>query len=1138
MVNRVWVLTVRKLRVGVGDGAGAMAAARYLLGVGDSPGAFAAGAGGEVSPSAMWLGSQEALSRLGLVRGGEVSGDGLASVLQGRHAADGSQVRRPGSVVAVRGGERLLDEEGLPYRELVVNSFDVTFSVPKSVSVLWSQADAVLRAEIERAVLAGADAAVGHVVGTRLVIGGKEAGSGFAGAAALHVVARTARGEVVPAPQLHVHVELVGVTDAGGRLRTPHAAALYKNSAMREGGAVGRAVLARELVGLGFGVRMGTGRGERYFEVDGVPAGLCERLSGRTRDVKAWVQRRESEVGGRLSGRAAARGAVATRQRKEELSAVVVQESWDRNAQEFGFGREAIARLRGAGRDSERPERAGGREAAGGEREPGRDVEALRAELSAAVLGRLWQEGPVVSLGAVRSMAFELAPVGLSLGEVSGVLAGLEANGELVAVDGWRVTSREIRSLERYVARVAVDAAQRPGRGLSKTAVRSGVGAAEADLGGSRLDPEQRDAVEMLTGGGGWACLTGRAGTGKGPVLQAVAHAYREQGWRVIACALDGATTQRLGHQVGAQALTIAQLLHRVESGRLVVGERTLLLVDEASKVGLAHWGELARLVEGDGARLLAVGDVGQIGAIESPGMLDVMLQAKEVPTARLEEVRRHRDPADRSRPHPWLVDYQTELYAGDATKAIDRLRREGAIAMHDSREQAMVALVSRWEDRRSEHGIAAKDAVLIVYGSNDDVDQVNALAQQRRLAASEVWGEGVQAPDRHYRLFAGDVVMLRDGAYQPQPGIGVGRVENGTAGVIEYVDRLADRVVVAFDHPTGTVQRVDVDLARLRNGPPRGPQLRLAYAGHPFPMQGATFDYVGSLWGHWSQRKEETYSGDTRARLWLDVHADRQSLGTQGNDNDRYERLAERLKRPWHRLASITYDETPETEIAGPVREPVPPPVLPAHRDLHRTLLLAGPDPLERIQQLLGPTRTQPIHEHAVALTPEISLLDDDQLLAIAKEGHQAIDELDRDTVRQVLRLERDLALLATQIDQDRRHATQLQAAVDELPRTAHQQRHDLTQAAQTAHHNAQADQHALQRLDDQDQQLQANPNHPDTWTQAHTQILAQATAAQDQLKHRHPTTPQLAAEPAQGHDQAIDEAVKAPGEHEPQLR
>jgi hypothetical protein len=91
--------------------------------------------------------------------------------------------------------------------------------------------------------------------------------------------------------------------------------------------------------------------------------------------------------------------------------------------------------------------------------------------------------------------------------------------GELLTLERGRVTSREIRQLERHVIDVAVRAAGQTSEGaaVGQAERAAGLQAAEAALReGKHLDPEQREAFELLTSSSGWVCLTGRAGTGKG----------------------------------------------------------------------------------------------------------------------------------------------------------------------------------------------------------------------------------------------------------------------------------------------------------------------------------------------------------------------------------------------------------------------------------------------------------------------------------------------------------------------------------------------------------------------------------------------------------------------------------------------
>ena len=60
------------------------------------------------------------------------------------------------------------------------------------------------------------------------------------------------------------------------------------------------------------------------------------------------------------------------------------------------------------------------------------------------------------------------------------------------------------------------------------------------------LTPEQREALETITGPGGISQLVGRAGTGKGVVISAAARAWQLEGYEVIGTAVAGATAQRL----------------------------------------------------------------------------------------------------------------------------------------------------------------------------------------------------------------------------------------------------------------------------------------------------------------------------------------------------------------------------------------------------------------------------------------------------------------------------------------------------------------------------------------------------------------------------------------------------------------
>ncbi|MGA2928451.1 MAG: MobF family relaxase, partial [Solirubrobacteraceae bacterium] len=938
------VLTLSKIVVEVGNHADAARAADYPLDLAASPQVFARGdyylesdplaRAPERQASSLWLGSEDALAHYGLSRGAAIDREQMITVLQGQHVQTGEQLRQPGLLkreARDEHGQVRVDEDGRPVQEKVtgVAHVDMTLSVPKSVSVLWAMSDEPDRQAIERLVQGAAERTVQYMARTKAVVHRRdgngtrvrEAAAGAAVASSLHVTARRAKDDRTPAPQLHVHNLIVGVTRTDGRLVAADSWEWFRHDAALEGGALFRVQVADALVQAGWAVRSGTGDRGRYFEVDAVPDALCEAMSPRSREVAHARAQVERELGVRLQGGALAVLAKDTRQAKQhDLDPHELRSRWDAVGQEHGFGPGAGSALR----------RPGGRQA---------DVEQRMGEAKRVVLEQLREQGPTVSLARARALVFEAAAGRLSADEASRLLARMECSkgGELLTLAGGRVTSREIRQLEQHVMRIAVRAAGRevqaePAVGPSER--EAGLAVAEAALGdGKRLDREQRDAFELLVSDAGWACLTGRAGTGKGPTLHAAAEAYRAAGWRVLACAMDGATARRMAEQLGgkAPALTIEQLKVRAEMGAIKVDERTVIFVDEASKLDTGHWGELAKAAERHGASVRIVGHDGQHEAIRLPGLFSEMLADERIPTVELRQIRRHRDPKDPSRVHPWLRDYQIAVDQGRGVDAVAILQEHEALVLHDTRAQAMGGIVDEWD--RWRHAYQPAESALIVHGPNSDVDLVNELAQRKRLEHGELGERSVRAVDRDYLLRPGDVVAIRNAAYtfdaqpgRPRPK----RIENGQTAIVDSVDADRDTLTLLLREPGAEPRLVDIDQARLRADHAAGERVaavRLHYAMHSFPAQGATVQGTATLAGHWSQAKRETYVGDTRAVYRHSVHVAREDLGVDGTDEDRVLRYAQRIAENRQRHASIRsiLDPTLQLAVTLPDQQPLP---------------------------------------------------------------------------------------------------------------------------------------------------------------------------------------------------------------------
>jgi conjugative relaxase-like TrwC/TraI family protein len=192
---------------------------------------------------------------------------------------------------------RLVAEELAKGTPQAVTGFDLTFSAPKSVSVLFALGDRETREAVRAAHEAAWREAFAHfereVAATRLGAGGvaQVEVRGVTGAAFEHFASRA--GD----PQLHTHVATsVMVQTRDGRWRRLDSRALYRASATLREVYTGRlfATLA-EGRGLGMTHRR-SGRSERLVpEVEGVPQELIWAFSGRAVAIRSALERLVSD---------------------------------------------------------------------------------------------------------------------------------------------------------------------------------------------------------------------------------------------------------------------------------------------------------------------------------------------------------------------------------------------------------------------------------------------------------------------------------------------------------------------------------------------------------------------------------------------------------------------------------------------------------------------------------------------------------------------------------------------------------------------------------------------------------------------------------------------------------------------------
>jgi len=840
--------------IGAGRGAGY---AQYLEGKTIAPeqGDYYLTPDGELTEApGQWLSDPETLERLGIDGSAPVDGRQFVALMEGRDPGTGRWLR-PAGADGNRGG-----------------GIDVTFSAPKSVSVVWALGDPWQREQIEAAHARAVDRSVRYlkervpVVRRRydgLVV--EEHAKDVIATAYRHTTARGVTGAEAPDPQLHSHVVITGAVREDDRIVAVGSRAVFRGA--REVGAFYRSALAQELAEQGYAIEQGTGKDGKYFEIAGVPRALLEDFSGRHKEVARAAERFRAK-----HGRAPERGelrnlALENRRAKELSTRGDLQRVWSNTGDRHGFGADQAVHLVNFSAPSPREEPLEDRiEARLTEHTAMFEAKLLRAVALEQSAGEL---GPEAAVDAAKAMVSER---------------------RVLTLEGGQMTTLAIRAQEQAVERHAILLAESAGRDVGEDA-RASASREVSECIAAPMSAEQQQALEVLTGPERLAVLIGPAGTGKGVVIDAAARAEQLAGREVIGVAVSGSTAERLGADspaLSGHTLTLDALVARANTGRLHIGGATTVFFDEAGMADHKRLEDLTELIAKSGAKLVAVGDGKQLPSIGPGGMFDRL--AKQAPTAELADIHRTRDPEERK---AWAA-----LRAGDPERAMAHYRSRGQLFFTDTRDQAGEAAVKRWAELIETRPL--RDVALIADASNTEIDRLNARAQQLRADRGELGETELALPNRHYGLHEGDLVTFT--AQQRTPG--EPRIENGARGQVTHVSE-HDRLTVRLD---GSERVVALSGDALEN-------LRLAYAQHVYRQQGATVERSVVVTGGWQTSKESSYVQASRAREGTEWFLAREELGTDGQDEKRVHQLAEKMRGSRAHTPSLEHAELPDPE-------------------------------------------------------------------------------------------------------------------------------------------------------------------------------------------------------------------------------
>ena len=726
---------------------------------------------------------------------------------------------------------------------------DLTFSAPKTVTVLWATSGEETRRKIESIHRQAVDAVLkivhqefmwarrGHAGEERLQAQGLSV-------AYEHFTSRPvldeATGQAHVDPQLHSHAILMNLAlGADGKFSTIDAGGVFANVIAL--GATYRAELARGLENqLGLAVER-DGDSIRLVAPESVhkQAKNWSARAGQIRRalLRAGVDPNAPSIEERENAR------LQTRAEKDyRVSPDALQNMWREEALALGIAPGTIAQCR---------EMA----LRGALSEPHKTFSAEDILAKATAHESVFQRRHVFKQIALEAQTIRDMGAQEILAQTDKLLGQDE---RVVTLDRHReiFTTTEILDLESRTDLQLGKMASAIGYTIDEHAILRAIVATEKAV-GRALNSEQKDAIRHVGGKGGIKLIQGHAGAGKTTVAYGIREVFEGAGCRVLGAAPSAKAAKELADGSGILSSTIHRLLSDLEpwydrQGRLHpapqrLDSKTVLVVDEAAMIDSRTAARLVEKVHAADTKLILIGDTAQLPSVGPGAMFRTALERQG--GVELATVLRQRQ--------KWARDAAEAQRVGKARKALEAFKRNGNLHIAQTKDAALEAALAAWERYFSPQRARQ---TLMVAATRADVRALNELAREKLLEKGELRGPAVQIDVTNGRGDRGVSREIREGERlilkRNDRKLGVRNGEIGTVksiGIVRGAPALAVRLDDGRDITLMTAEYSAFDYG---------------YAATVHAAQGATVEHCVALIDSSSQpRRELAYVALSRAR-------------------------------------------------------------------------------------------------------------------------------------------------------------------------------------------------------------------------------------------------------------------------------
>ncbi|MBS3849780.1 relaxase domain-containing protein [Devosia sp. BSSL-BM10] len=770
------------------------------------------------------------------------------------------------SLLSNKGG-RVLDRQ---------SAYDLTFSVPKSFSLIYAMANDGERKELLNILLAAARKSLSAV---EKVAGWARRGKGgtalepisFTAALFIHDEARPSvhnDGSIFGDPDLHIHCIILNIAKRADGSIGAIQSVLLRNAKMLAG-AVFHAALAAGLLGMRLSVdRVGR---NGIFEVASIPDRVIRFFSGRRQEIE-----RRLEAVGVTSAQSPALAAKETAKSRHKKITTTLAERlamWAAAGVRNGFD---FKGLLAAARQAFEPIC----------HEEGEAIYRFRLDTLPVELTE--NEAVLNHMEVIRALNAALVGTGLPPERAIKAFSDLMKSGQLMSLGTDAMGFPLLTTPEMIETEIAVVSLSEHLKDGETFALDPSI---VADLCAQHaLSAEQTRAALQVTRGGRVAIVEGAPGAGKSTAQRPIVASYEAAGFRVIGAATAWKIASALGKDLCIESRATADWLALLEHGKVTFDDKTVLIIDEAGLIGARDMLRLLEVANASGAKLILVGDRNQIQPIAAgPGL---GLVARSVEVSRIETIVRQRE--------AWLRQVVLDLGKGDALKALTELLRRKHVHFGTDLPSAVDALVEKRRELTD-----AGEAPLLIARTNDQLRLISQAVRKDRRVRGELSEAEV--------TFIG---RLPNGEIAPislSPGDGIRFLaKNKQLGTINgSVGTVLDVVPGATLLETRITAQVDglrVSFAVTDVSDEHGnAQIGWDYGWSAFGSQGVTVEHALVL-ADANFDRHLSYVAASRARarthLFVDgasvdaIETDLSALGPLSNEAERLVKLSRRMAR------------------------------------------------------------------------------------------------------------------------------------------------------------------------------------------------------------------------------------------------